>query len=89
MPKCIFCDKDVPHAICKARPERSLCLDCLVEVKRFETQNMDAILHKLYPDRVVEAIKRLQAANPTGAMTQEQQAQMLRDAYTAQGVLRL
>ncbi len=87
MPRCIFCDRDVPHAISKARPERSLCLDCLVEVKRFETQNMEEILRKLYPDHVVEAIRRLRNANPAATLSQEQQAQLLRDAYTAREAL--
>jgi hypothetical protein len=89
MPKCIFCDKDVPHAISKARPEKSLCLDCLIEMKRFEAQNMNEIMRKLYPDRVVDAIKRLKTIDASRAMTQEQQAQMLQDVYTAQEVLRL
>jgi hypothetical protein len=82
MPRCIFCDRDVPHAISKERPERSLCLDCLVEMKRFELQNSHEVLQRLLPNRVIEAMKRLREIGPSQSLNQDQQAQMLRDLQT-------
>ena len=79
MPRCIFCDRNVPHSICKERPERSLCLDCLVEMKRFELQNAHEVMHRVVPERVIDAMARLKSVDPSRAMSPEQQAQMFRD----------
>jgi hypothetical protein len=88
MPRCIFCDRDVPHVIAKDRPERSLCLDCLIEMKRFETQNMEEIMRRLFPKDVVDAMRRLKGMDTSQALNQQQQSQMLRDLQSAQQVLR-
>ena len=79
MPKCIFCEVDVPHQICK-RPERpSLCLDCLVEMKRFEVQNNKEITNRLFPEDYVEALERLKKMDTSKQVDPVEQAQMQKD----------
>jgi hypothetical protein len=87
MPKCIFCDNNVPHSISKEKPEKSFCLDCLVELKRFEMQNFEEIMHRIFPDRVLEAMKRLKHMDTSQMPDPDKQAQMLRDLNTAQEIL--
>lgn len=87
MPKCFFCDKSVPHTISKDQPERSLCLDCLIEIKRFEMQNFQEIMHRIFPDDVLESMKRLKVMDTSKLPDKEKQAQMLRDLQKIQGIL--
>lgn len=86
MPQCIFCDRAVPHRITELT-ERSFCLDCFVELKRFELQNAEALMKRVFPPRVVEALKRLKAADPAQMSDPVKQSQMRNDLQTVQEIL--
>lgn len=64
MPQCIFCNKDVPHRIAPEPSNRSVCLDCLVEMRRFEIQNNREITRRVFAPKVAEALERLQKLDP-------------------------
>lgn len=86
MPQCIFCDKPVPTRITKLT-DRSICLDCLVELRRFELQNAEELMKRVFPPRVVEALKRLKVTDPAEMNDPVKQTQMRKDLQTVQEVL--
>lgn len=86
MPQCIFCDRPVPNRITE-RTERSICLDCFVELKRFELQNAETMMKRVFPPRVVEALKRLKQADAAQMKDPTKEAQMRSDLQTVQEVL--
>jgi hypothetical protein len=86
MPQCIFCDRAVPNRFTE-NTERSLCLDCLVELKRLELQNAGRLMERVFPPRVVDALKRLRQADPAQMGDPVKQAQMRQDLQTVQEVL--
>jgi hypothetical protein len=88
MPQCIFCEKAVPHKICEEHPERSLCIDCLAEIKRFELQNGEEIMERVFPERFIEAYKRIRKVDPSEISSDpEKQAQFQHDLQILQEIL--
>lgn len=81
MPTCIYCDKKVPHHIGEAPCERSLCVDCLVQLKRFELQNSNEIMSRLFTQDVVDAMKRLKTVDSAKMGDPEAQSQLLADLH--------
>ncbi len=82
MPRCIFCDTEVPHRFNESS-ERSLCLDCLVEMRRFELQNAPEITERIFPQRVVDALRRIKYTDPDDPANKEQLKQDLRTVREA------
>lgn len=76
MPHCIFCEMKVPHAV---GGDRSVCLDCLVELRRFEFEHAPEVMQRVLPERVIEALRRLRDVDPQRAQDPAVQAQMKRD----------
>jgi hypothetical protein len=84
MPQCIFCNLTVPH---KIGPEKSICLDCLVEMRRFELANGPEVMKRVLPDRVIQALRRIRATDPNQMSNPAVQEQMRRDLEVVQEVL--
>jgi hypothetical protein len=87
MPQCTFCKKNVPHKLSEEPDSTSICLDCLVEMRRFELQNGEEVMNRIFPDRVVEALKRLKTSDPNQMNDPVKQEQMRKDLQTVQEVL--
>ncbi len=87
MPQCIFCDKSVPHRIAPKPSERSLCLDCLVELKRFELQSHKELVERTLPPHVREALVRLRNSDPADRNDPTKQEQLGEDLQTIRDLL--
>ena len=87
MPQCIFCKTAVPHKLSEQPEASSLCLDCLVELRKFELENSKEIIQRIFPERVVEALRRLKHSDPTQMNDPAKQEQMKRDLQTVQEIL--
>lgn len=87
MPQCIFCKTVVPHHISKAPDSGSICLDCLVEMRRYELANGKEVIERIFPPRVVEALRRLKLTDPNQMNDPAKQEQMRQDLQTVQEVL--
>ncbi len=87
MPQCIFCKTVVPHKLSEKPESSSICLDCLVEIRRFELQNSEEAINRIFPPRVVEALKRLKYSDPNQMNDPAKQEQMRKDLQTVQEVL--
>ena len=61
MPQCIFCSRQTPHEVAQGR---SVCLDCLVELRRFEVQNLAEVTRRIYPEDFCEALARVGRLDP-------------------------
>ena len=60
MASCIFCSKKTSHTIAAGK---SICLDCLIKLKKFEYSNRETITDKVLPLSLKQTIK--DAANIT------------------------
>lgn len=89
MPQCIYCDREVPHHIAPPPSQRSLCLQCIIELRRFEMAHMHEIVNGALPQRVVDALRRLRALDPSQLGDPAKQEQMRQDLQTVQQVLPL
>jgi hypothetical protein len=87
MPACIFCNRDVTHHIAPPPSERSICLDCLVELRRFELQHMTEIVPRTMPQRFLDAIRRLRALDASQLRDPAMQEQIRQDLQTVQQVI--
>lgn len=75
MPQCIFCNRQTPHDIASGR---SICLDCLVVLRKFEVANSKELLRRVFSKEFQEATSRLTAFDPDKA-TPADSAQMAQD----------
>ena len=79
MPQCIFCNRPTSTEIYQGS-NRSLCLDCVVEVRRFEYENREEIVRRILPDNMIAALRRLKTSDPKQfADDPAKEAQMHRD----------
>ncbi len=87
MPHCIYCDKEVPHHIAPPPSDKSLCIDCIIALRRFEMAHMNEIVNGALPQRVTDAMRRLQNIDPKRAAEPEVQEQLRQDLQTVRQVL--
>jgi hypothetical protein len=66
---------------------RSMCLDCLVELRRFELQNVQQIMQRILPDNVREALHRLKDTDAKQLADPVKEAQFQHDIQTIKGIL--
>lgn len=79
MPRCIFCDRPTPAEIHEGS-DRSLCLDCLIQVRRFEFENREEIVRRVLPEDAIAALRRLKTSDPKQfAEDPAKEAQMRQD----------
>jgi hypothetical protein len=87
MPHCIYCEKEVPHRIAPAPSDKSICIDCIISLRKFEMAHMDEIVNGALPQRVTDAMRRLRSIDPRRATEPEVQEQMRLDLQTVQQVI--
>lgn len=76
MPQCIFCEEQTEHDVARGR---SICLECLASLKRFEKDNAAVLTRMVLPPELVAAMGRMQGFDPETA-TDEENAQFKADA---------
>lgn len=54
MANCIFCNVTTEHSI--GKKGKSICLNCLIELKKFEFKHRDSIIKKALPGNLKEII---------------------------------
>lgn len=84
MPHCIFCDTRVPHTVAG---DRSVCLNCLIELRRFEFEHAPEVMQRVLPQRVLDALRRLRDIDPDQVKDDATRQQMRRDLQIVQEVI--
>ncbi len=86
MPWCIFCERPVPLEIREGCP-RSVCLECLIQIRRFELQNAGTMMQQTLPKDVQEAIQRLRNVDASQPIDSAKQSQIQRDVDIAKRIM--